>query len=133
MIVTVAMSNGTEKTVDYGAQTAGDFAFTPALGTPLNVEIKDVTVSYQGKTAVQSIQVTDKAQTPPASDGPGTSDGSSAPTNNSGDGAKTGAHVSGKKLSKTSLARTGVDVTTLALLGLGIGVAGVALYRRRNA
>lgn len=133
MIVTVAMSNGTEKTVDYSAQTAGDFAFTPALGTPLNVEIKDVTVSYQGKTAVQSIQVTDKAQTPPASDGPGTSDGSSTPTNNSGDGAKTGAHVSGKKLTKTSLARTGVDVTTLALLGLGIGVAGVALYRRRNA
>ena len=50
-------------TVTWNTQTAGDFAFKPALDAKLKVTDKTVTVTYQGKSAVIDITVSQPAPT----------------------------------------------------------------------
>ena len=50
-------------TVTWNTQTAGDFTFKPALDAKLKVTDKTVTVTYQGKSAVIDITVSQPAPT----------------------------------------------------------------------
>ena len=60
----VSYSDGTEGTIGYNADTAGWFAFTPALGTTLTADDKEVTVTYQNHTVTFGITVNEKATDP---------------------------------------------------------------------
>ena len=61
LVLTVTYDNGETKDVTYTAANASEFAFSP--DGELALTDKSVTVTYGGKTAVQTISVRDKAVT----------------------------------------------------------------------
>ena len=65
LVLVLSLSNGTTREVAYGADTAAAFAFVPALDTVLDQEnpALEVTVAYEGKTAVFDVRV-EKAEDP---------------------------------------------------------------------
>ncbi|QWT18242.1 discoidin domain-containing protein [Collinsella sp. zg1085] len=64
MVLTLAMSDGSESTLAYGADNAAKFSFEPSLDTAFTTEgATDVTVTYGGKTATLSVMVTRPAPT----------------------------------------------------------------------
>lgn len=63
LVLTLAYSDKSEKTVAYGDENAKDFTFKPALGDKLATGDKSVTVTYQGKTTTYDITVSKKTPT----------------------------------------------------------------------
>lgn len=74
LVLHVEYSNGSAGTIGYNSETAAWFGFTPALGTALLSDIKEVAVTYQNHKAVFDITVSEKAADPEAPDKPDTED-----------------------------------------------------------
>ena len=64
LVLKISYSNGEEGTIGYNADTAAWFKFTPALGTALTTDDKEVTVTYQNHTVTFGITVNEKATDP---------------------------------------------------------------------
>ncbi len=60
LVLRVIYSDGSDGTIGYNAETAADFTFTPALGTALTADIKEVAVTYQHHTANFAVTVNEK-------------------------------------------------------------------------
>ena len=71
LVLVLSFSNGTTREVAYGSDTAAAFSFVPALDTVLDQEnpALEVTVAYEGKTAVFDVRV-EKAEDPKPEPGP---------------------------------------------------------------
>ncbi|MBE6468837.1 MAG: DUF4982 domain-containing protein [Coriobacteriaceae bacterium] len=131
IVLTLAMSDGTTKTVSYGADTAGDFSFTPALDTAFAVAgTVDVTVGYGGKTATISVTVAEAPepeQPDPDSKQP---DNGTTGTQKPGqadsdvDGTKKGDGSRGGKKAPKGLPKTG-DLLSMAALAVAAGTGAV--------
>lgn len=63
LVLQLNYDNDSTGTVTWNTQTAGDFTFKPALDAKLKVTDKTVTVTYQGKSAVIDITVSQPAPT----------------------------------------------------------------------
>ena len=60
LVLRVIYSDGSDGTIGYNAETADWFEFTPALGTALTADIKEVAVTYQHHTANFAVTVNEK-------------------------------------------------------------------------
>lgn len=60
LVLRVIYSDGSDGTIGYNAETAEWFEFTPALGTALTADIKEVAVTYQHHTANFAVTVNEK-------------------------------------------------------------------------
>lgn len=60
LVLRVIYSDGSDGTIGYNAETADWFEFTPALGTALTPDIKEVAVTYQHHTANFAVTVNEK-------------------------------------------------------------------------
>lgn len=60
LVLRVIYSDGSDGTIGYNAETAGWFEFTPALGTALTTDIKEVAVTYQHHTVNFAVTVNEK-------------------------------------------------------------------------
>ena len=60
LVLHVMYSDGSDGTIGYNAETADWFDFTPALGTALTTDIKEVAVTYQHHTANFAVTVNEK-------------------------------------------------------------------------
>ena len=74
LVLHVEYSNGSAGTIGYNSETAGWFGFTPALGTALMSDIKEVTVTYQNHKVMFDITVSEKPTDPEAPDKPDAED-----------------------------------------------------------
>lgn len=63
LVLQLNYDNDSTGTVTWNTQTAGDFTFKPALDAKLKITDKTVTVTYQGKSAVIDITVSQPAPT----------------------------------------------------------------------
>lgn len=63
LVLQLNYDDDSTSTVTWNTQTAGDFTFKPALDAKLKVTDKTVTVTYQGKSAVIDITVSQPAPT----------------------------------------------------------------------
>ena len=60
LVLHVMYSDGSDGTIGYNAETADWFDFTPALGTALTTDIKEVAVTYQNHTVTFAVSVNGK-------------------------------------------------------------------------
>lgn len=147
LVLTLSFSNGTAREVAYGADTADAFAFTPGLDTVLDQEnpALEVTVSYDGRTAVFDVRV-EKADEPkpdpepgpgpdqPDPEQPGDGDGQGGQGGSSDQGARPGTggqSGNGKPGTSGNLAQTGDPAAIAGIIAMG-GAAAIAIARRRR-
>ena len=141
LVLELSLSNGTTREVAYDADTAAAFAFAPALDTVLDQEnpALEVTVSYEGKTAVFDVRV-EKAEAPKPEPEP-SPDPDPAPTpdperpgggdqGNQGGQGNQGAN--GKPGTNDRLAQTGDPAGIAGIIAMGGAAALIAARRRRR-
>ena len=126
LVLKVSYSDGTEGTIGYNAETAARFAFTPALGTALATDDKEVTVTYQNHTVTFGITVNAKATDPedPDPEKPDPEDPDQPDPQKPGgtDGGSSGSQTdSGDKAVQTG------DTSNAALWAASAAIAGAAL------
>ena len=135
LMLHVYYSDDTEGSIGYSAETAAGFAFTPALGTALATDDKEVTVTYQNHTVTFGITVNEKATDPedPDPENPDPEDpdqpapedpdqpGQQKPGGTDGGSSGSGQTGSGDKAVQTG------DTSNAALWAAAAALAGAAL------
>ena len=116
----VTYSNEETGTIEYNAETAGGFKFTPDLGTALTTDIKEVEVVYQNHT--DSFGITVKAKDPGTDPG----ENPDKPNGGTGNGGSGNSGSGNSSDSGDKAVQTG-DTANFAMWGATVLLAGAAV------